>query len=84
MTPDEADELDDLPEHCALFSKAEIDEARLLLGQRGRGDELGSKPRAKLVALMRVYPEPAIAKKWKRDLRDYREELIGDLGSGDD
>jgi hypothetical protein len=80
MAPDDdLDPAEDLPPELPE-TLAELDEARLLLGQRGRGDELGPKPRAKLVSLIGAYPSPALALRWKRSLRDYREELQGELG----
>lgn len=70
----------DLPDHVADFTLAELDEARNLLGQRARGDELGNKARRKLDELLHTYPSPKVARQWKRDLKELRDELCGELG----
>jgi hypothetical protein len=73
----------DLPP-CLPATLGELDDAQGLLGAVARGDQLGPAPAARLRALVGVLPTKKLAKRWRRSLRSYRDELRGELVDGDD
>lgn len=76
----EAD-LHDLPPRLPA-TLPELDQARALLGERARDRALRAPVAERLERLVGLVPDAAVAAAWKRSLGVYRQEMLGELGSG--
>jgi hypothetical protein len=74
-------DLADLPPRLPT-TLAELDAARMLLGEQAR-TALRAPSAARLARILGQVPDAALAAAWKRSLGVYRQELLGELGSGD-
>jgi hypothetical protein len=59
-------------------SRAQLERAIVLLGNRANGLDLSQKSRAELVGLVGGYPKPATASNWKLALKQVRDDEIFD------